>query len=352
MAIIFSHKGKKAIKIDKSRFEKEDTLQQYIYENPESIPLYDIKEDIQLLILAREFPTNSGPIDAIGFDKDGSIYIVETKLYKNPDKRMVLAQMLDYGAALWRHSNDFNEFTSSLDKIVQDTFGVSLNEKLSTHFNLEEDALNQLLENVKSNLSDGVLRFVVLMDKLEDRLKDLILYVNQNSQFDIYAVELEYYKHDEYEIVIPKLYGAEVKKDISVRSSSPRKKWDEQSLLEDAHQRLDEDELTAFTKIYTFSKEHADKINYGSGIYGTFSPIFSRASKMSLFTLGTDKRLSFNFEWTASLNEELAELYKDKLESIGFSFPDNFKEIRPSVTSEEWLPKTDQFLEVIGELIR
>ena len=60
MAIIISKNGKNAQKIDKSDFEKEDYLQKYIHDNPESLPLYEIKEDIKLLIVAREFPTNSG----------------------------------------------------------------------------------------------------------------------------------------------------------------------------------------------------------------------------------------------------------------------------------------------------
>ena len=55
MAIIISKNGKNAKKVDKSNFEKEDYLQKYIYDNPESIPLYDIKEDIKILILIREF---------------------------------------------------------------------------------------------------------------------------------------------------------------------------------------------------------------------------------------------------------------------------------------------------------
>ena len=53
MAIIISKNGKNAKKVDKSTFEKEEYLQKYIHDNPESIPLYDIKEDIRLLILAR-----------------------------------------------------------------------------------------------------------------------------------------------------------------------------------------------------------------------------------------------------------------------------------------------------------
>ena len=114
MSIIISSNGKNAVKVEKSSFDKEGYLQKYIYDNPESIPLYEIKEDIRLLILAREFPTNSGPIDAIGIDKYGELYIIETKLYANADKRKVIAQSLDYGAALWKHSNDFSEFLAEL----------------------------------------------------------------------------------------------------------------------------------------------------------------------------------------------------------------------------------------------
>src|SRR3989338_3381026 len=136
MAIIISKNGKNAQKVEKSTFEKEDSLQKYIYDNQESIPLYDIKEDIRLLILAREFPTNSGPIDAIGIDKYGELYIVETKLYKNADKRTVVAQSLDYGAALWKHSNDFNEFLSVLDEHTQKIFKLKATEKIKEFFQI------------------------------------------------------------------------------------------------------------------------------------------------------------------------------------------------------------------------
>src|SRR3989344_2551645 len=139
MAIIISKNGKNAVRVDKSTFDKEDYLQQYIHENPESIPLYDIKEDIKLLILAREFPANGGRIDAIGIDKEGEIYIIETKLYKNPDKKTVVAQVLDYGAALWKHSGDFAQFVSTLESSVSKTFTASLAQKLQEFFELAEE---------------------------------------------------------------------------------------------------------------------------------------------------------------------------------------------------------------------
>jgi hypothetical protein len=214
MPIIVSQNGRNATKLDKISFGLENKLQAYIYDNPESIPLYDIKDDIRLLILAREFGTTSGPIDAVGIDGDGQLYLVETKLYKNPDKRTVVAQVLDYGASLWKSLNDFDDFLLQLNGHVQKKFGMSATEKIKNFFSISDDQLQIVLEQMKLNLDEGNFKFVVLMDSIEDRLKDLIVYMNQNSKFDIYGVELEYYQHDSFEILIPKIYGSQVKKDV------------------------------------------------------------------------------------------------------------------------------------------
>jgi hypothetical protein len=345
MAIIISQAGKNAVKVEKSAFDKEDFLQQYIYDNPESIPLYDIKEDIRLLVVAREFPTRSGPIDAIGIDQDGQIYIIETKLFRNPDKRTVIAQMLDYGAALWKHSADL---TTSLDSEMLETFGMSLDSKLRGFFGLSEEENTFLLENVRRNLSGGVFRFIVLMDRLDSRLKDLVIYVNRNSSFDVYAVEVEYYKHEKQEIIIPKIFGAEAKKEVAISSGGSRKKWTEEAMLTDAQEKLSVEEFAAFKRIYEFSKDRGE-VRLGTGSYGSFNPIFARLSTRSLFTLAADKRLSFNFDWIA--DDHAAESFKDRLESIGFKFPEHYRKIRPSVPASEWLPRVDKFLAILSDML-
>ncbi len=355
MPIIISKNGKDAEKVEKSSFDKEDDLQKYIYDNPESIPLYDIKEDIRLLILAREFPTNSGPIDAIGIDREGEIYIIETKLYKNSDKRTVVAQALDYGAALWKHSNDFNEFLSIIDRSIQKVFNLSINEKLKEYFSLSEEELVSLLEKVKGNLDDGVLRFVILMDKLDSRLKDLILYVNQNSQFDIYAVELEYYKHREYEIIIPKIYGAEVKKDIGVKSSgnSARRKWTEAEVLEKAKSTLNQETFTAFKELFNFSKENADEVKFGSGTTrGSFGPVFSKVCDRTIFTITTDGFFSPNFGWINGSEEaiKIRNKFFKELNEIGFNFIEENLEKFPSVDSTIWVPKSEDMMRVVKKI--
>lgn len=355
MAIIISSNGNKAVKVEKSSIDKEDYLQKYIYENPESIPLYDIKEDIRLLILAREFPTESGPIDALGIDGDGNIYLIETKLYNNADKRRVVAQALDYGASLWKHTYQFDQFLQTLDKFTQKTFKANVREKIQDFYSIDDEESEQLISNISKNLSDGNIKFVILMDKLDNRLKDLILYVNQNSKFDIYAVEFEYYKHNQQEIVIPKLYGGEVKKTISNTSTSVRNTWNEQSLLDNAKETLNNEQYKAFENIFVFSKKHADKINYGTGAYASFSPIFNSLSDKSIFSLSTSPNYSFglNFEWIAKNGrEDTAKLLKEKMASLGFSIPDDYMSLRPSVSIEEWVPKAEQIISKLEEMLR
>lgn len=295
MAIVISQNGKNAKKVEQSTFEKESHLQKYIYDNPESIPLYEIKEDIHLLILAREFPTHSGPIDAIGIDEDGEIYIFETKLYKNPDKRTVLAQVLDYGAALWKHSYDFTGFINLLDQQVRKAFGMSLDEKLQEYFELsDEDDLVQLRDALSVNLNGGILHFVILMDNLDLRLKDLILYVNQNSRFDVYAVELEYYKHDTLEIVIPRIYGAEVKKEVQPKNASAKLwNWD---LFKDRLKESGEEPVSVAKQIIDWANTNSVEIFWNSNITGSFIMGFHASDKKWFypFSVKGDASLSWN----------------------------------------------------------
>lgn len=311
MSIIISEKGKKSQKIDKSSFDKEDYLQSYIYENPESIPVYEIEEDKKLFVVAREFATDSGPIDALAVDKDGDIYVVETKLYKNPDKRTVVAQALDYGASLWRHS-DYSKFILKIEKEVENKFKLSLNDKLKSFFNIDDDQVLFLLGELEDNLQKGNIKFVILMDSVAERLKDLIVYINQNSQFDIYAVSMEYYKFDKYEIMIPKLFGVEVKKNTSFSSTvGQRKIWDEISFISQVKERLGFESDKIIT-VYQMLKKNSNNIKWGTGnINASFSPIIDKLStSISPFTLYSDGLLLIKFNWLKDrVNQDIFDKY-------------------------------------------
>lgn len=215
MAIIISKGGRNAQKIERTGLKAEDDLQRYVFDNPSSLPLD--KQGADLLVIGREFETESGPIDVLAVDRDGDLYIIETKLYKNPDKRHVIAQMLDYGAALWKTFSDGEGFLDEVDDFLAKSAGGGLNQRLCTKYGLSDEEIDAVRTSIRRNLSDGNLRFIVLMDRLHDRLRDLISFINRKSRFSIYAVEMEFYEHEGTQIVIPKLFGAEAVKDVPSR---------------------------------------------------------------------------------------------------------------------------------------
>lgn len=295
MSIVIREKNKKAEVVGESIFSKENVMQKYLIDNPEIVPIYDIEEDARLFVAAREFPTASGPIDALGFDERGNIYVIETKLFRNPDKRTVLAQAMDYGAALWRNHSNYEVFFDQLDEYAQKHFGCDFRAKFCEFFEVEgpEDAIN----NIKTNLQDGSIKFVILMDKLEPRLKDLISYINQNSKFDVYAVELEFYKHEEFEIIIPKLYGAEIRKEVKTKTQSlgRRGKWDDRSFREKVAE-LSSSQSHAVLSIYEWALKTSDEMKFGTGfIRGSINPKYLNFNKNSFFSLYSDGGITVNF---------------------------------------------------------
>lgn len=293
MTIIASKDGVTK-KIEESRFSKERSLQEYIEENPEVLPIDEIEEDASFMVASREFPTKSGPIDALGFDQNGTIYLVETKLFKNSDKRQVMAQIMDYGASLWKHYNDFITFRDRLDRYNEEKLGNSLDERIIEEFDIEEEDLNDFYERLRNSLGDGNFKFVIYMDKLSDRLKNLITFMNQNSKFDVYAVECDYYEFEDYQLLIPNLYGAEVKKSVSSDSSYKRGHWDRESFFEELSNRTDETSVTIARTLYDFGMENGE-INYGTGKKTgsiTFKVYSQDDRKITIFTVKTSGKIT------------------------------------------------------------
>jgi len=336
MTIIISKDGKKIEKINESQFIGEDELQKYIYENPEIIPIDEVKEDAKLLVLAREFYTSSGPIDAIAIDGNGELYIIETKLYKNTDKRFVLSQVLDYGAALWNDYRDYRDFIQQLDKKVDEKFNISLNQKIMDFFGIEEEQVDEILENMGKNLIDGSFKFVILMNKIPDRLKNLIKFVNQNSNFDVYGVELDYYKFQEYELIIPKLFGAELRKTLS--ASQSKRRWNEESFFAELEKIRGEKEAKIARKIFEWAKEKMSYVDWGSGkIEGSCIPVV-RIGDMEYwpFSLWTYGKIEIDFQYIKNKppfdNVEIRKTFLEKLNSIpGVDIPTDGIERRPTI---------------------
>ena len=352
MSIFIRKEDEKAQRLDKTSFENEGELQEYIHKHPETIPLYDLKDDLELLVAAREFRTNSGPIDAIAVDADGDLYIVETKLETNPDKRRVVSQALDYGAALWQHVDDFSEFISELDKHANQEWSLPFCEKVSRFFSLSDEQAESFLTNLRSNLNDGIFKIVVMMDSTDKRLRDIILYVNKNSQFDIYAIDFNYYNHEKFEIVIPQLYGSEVKKDIGVSdNSSKRKSWGEDSFFEDLKDKTNSETQEAVREIYSFYQEKADSIGWGTGSSrGSFIPRFPDLTNNSMFTVYSDGKITLQFGYLNDNPQASKALFKRVNDLEGIVISEYPKTGSVSVPATDWVSISDEFLDIFESI--
>ncbi len=121
--------------------------------------------------------------------------------------------------------------------------------------------------------------------------------------------------------------------------------------MSDARKNLAPEELIVFEKIYNFCKNNGAEINFGTGSNGSFSPIFSVLSKKSLFTLSTRNRLRFNFKWVAADNPRFAYKLGKMFYEAGFKFPQNYEELHPSFSAQEWSHMADRIPVIIGRLL-
>lgn len=355
MPIVIMKKGQEAKKVKATPVAQEERLQEYIRENPDLIPLDEIREDLRLFVFAREFPTRSGPIDALALDEEGAIYVIETKLYKNPDKRVVVAQVLDYGTGLWSTFRDNAEIETVIDQVVERKWGASFRQKVKEVFGLEDDQLASIMDRFRSDLQAGRFTFVVVMDRLHDQLKELIAFINANSTFTLLACELEFYRYEDWEIVIPKLYGAETGKAKSAPlGPTARKSWDEQAFFDDVRTKVGPAAEKRIREVYEYARRTADRIDWGAGKRGSFNPKYDRISRRSIFTVYSDGVLQVNFGW---LNDDEAAVgVRRKLKEVlvrrmGLTVPADYEERYPSFKPSQWVDRAGELIAGLDELI-
>ena len=221
MSLVISDEEGVIERLDKEDYEDEKQMQKYIEENPEVVPLHEVKENTNFSVIAREYTVDGEYVDAIILDEDGDVYIIETKLETNSDKREVIAQAFDYGAALWDTQQPYRTLEQLEGNLDQYS---SLREWAEAELSLDDDSYDLFRNQLMENLDNGDFSYVIVMDDINDRLKTLIKYLNQNSSFTLFGVELEYYEFDDKTIANPNIYGTELKKTRNKSTSAKDKK--------------------------------------------------------------------------------------------------------------------------------
>ncbi|TEU14657.1 MAG: hypothetical protein E3J21_15235 [Anaerolineales bacterium] len=215
--------GDEFVVLEESDFDAETALQEALKRNPEVIPVADLDLG-EVVVVGRETPLPVGAIDLLLLDAEGRVIIVETKLSRNPElRRQVVAQVLDYGASLWRTAPTLKEFEAMVlwywhsdaceDEQVKDV--KSLRQGLEPIFKElcgEEWDYDTFEATLAENLANGQHVLLVVASGLMDRLsRDLLQYVNFCLNVPLYGVEIDVFETAGRQLIVPRgvRYGPE-----------------------------------------------------------------------------------------------------------------------------------------------
>ena len=297
----------------------EEDLQNELERNPEIL-----KVDKNMTIVCRELGLSTGRADAIGIN-DSFLYIIETKLHKNNDRRNVLAQVFDYATDL------NNQKPEHLFDLIR-----------KKSFDKYKDEIDSKKEIILQHIKNNEFVFVILMDDVSEKLKQIISFVNENSRFSIYAVEFNKFTCDGKTIYVPLIHGGEAMKKgiLSSRKSWDLKKFEEE--MDSANKKSIEDLVN-----YCISKTGEPNISFGTGkVHGAIIFTFPSLDKRSLLTVKTNGEIIIQ-DWVPN---HLKEKFRIKFTEWGTKHIAEDRKMF-GISVEDWKYHLNELTELIDSLL-
>jgi hypothetical protein len=199
----------------------ENWLQELLFRHPDLLPVDEFDEMFSPPIpIGREIPSGRGPIDDLYVSPNGGITIVETKLWKNPEKhRTVVAQIIDYAKELatWDY-DDLAKAVLAASRNRNETDVSSLEEKVAASLKGNSIDLVEFQESVETNLREGNFLLLIVGDRISPNIALLTdaIHSAPGLGFQLGLVEMRLYPlvpgKDWPLIVVPDVVGRTVEK--------------------------------------------------------------------------------------------------------------------------------------------
>lgn len=188
---------------------QEHRLQKLLDKHPDLVPVNEFGSAWGPLVsLGREIQVSAGSIDNLFVSPTGELTLVETKLWRNPEaRRVVVAQILDYAAALSRLSYD------ELDKRVKrQEGGQSIRQRVEIAYTDRADDEARFIDTVARNLGSGSMLLLIIGDGIREDLEDIagLLQRDPGLRFQVGLVELRFYRSPgstNDHLVVPQVVG-------------------------------------------------------------------------------------------------------------------------------------------------
>jgi uncharacterized protein YlzI (FlbEa/FlbD family) len=147
----------------------EEWLQDLIFDHPEILPVEEFDEAFSPLIpIGREVGTRSGSIDNLYISPLGRLTIVETKLWKNPEKhRTVVAQIIDYAKEVskWDYKQ-LSEAVLKASRAKGTNERKSLDQIAAPLLDISGISLTDFQERTITNLRGGEFLLLIIGDRI------------------------------------------------------------------------------------------------------------------------------------------------------------------------------------------
>jgi len=212
-------RGLTRIDVTPSDPRNEAWLQELLYTHPELLPVEEFDDSFSPPIpIGREVGTARGPIDNLFVSPTGGITVVETKLWKNPEKhRTVVAQVIDYAKELatWDYDQLCDGILASSRRLGE-TKKVSLEEKVAAGLAASGIPLHEFQEGVAATLSGGNFLLLIVGDRISPNIT-LLTQAIQSAPglgFTLGLAEMQLYQtvpgQDWPLLVVPEVLGRTV----------------------------------------------------------------------------------------------------------------------------------------------
>lgn len=192
--------------LSKSDAMDELTIQNLIFEYPETLPISDIDESYNpVLPVCKELNTTVGPVDILMISPNGELTLIETKLWRNPEaRRKVVAQILDYAKeiASWSYEDLEREVNRRIGR--RDN---SLYKLVHTKRPNDVPTEAEFVDSVSRNLSKGRFLLLIVGDGIREGVNAIGEYLTNAAHlhFSFAMVELDLLQHEDIgTLVVPK----------------------------------------------------------------------------------------------------------------------------------------------------
>jgi hypothetical protein len=183
--------------IAESELPLEKNLHDVLTQHPALLPDDDLALG-QLVVVGRESSLTSGYADLVLVDDRGQLCLVEVKKAGNPDTRQVVAQLLDYAAALWGQT--LAQFEKGVVMPYLDSLHHHDAEELVSHLGAAfdepetgEERAPAIVQRLEQTLETGDFTLVVAAPHVPLGVQRVLEYLNARGQ-RFYGLEVSYFK--------------------------------------------------------------------------------------------------------------------------------------------------------------